>query len=1085
MDWGKNFLHSSFLFASEKLATEVTERNVFHPVNLAIFLPLVAAPCATYAETTERHRFQIPQQRADQTLTQFAEQADLTLVFQYDQVADVTTNALNGVYSVSEAIELLLQGTELGATIGEQGLLSIKNIKHFGKADKMFKKNTISNAVIAILASTMGTHAIAEEEKQAQAEKDIETITVKGLRGSMARSMDVKRDSGGVVDSISAEDIGKFPDTNLAESLQRISGVSIDRSGGEGQLITVRGFGPQFNTVLVNGRQVASENESRAFSFDTIAAELVRSLDVHKTSTATQQSGGIGSTVNVNTARPFAIRGFKLAGSVKGVYDGNSEETTPQVSGLISNTWNDKTFGALFAASYSSRDTRLDQAQMDGWLENVGVPNPVTESGAAYTGNVFSPRNYDHKVTFEERTRTNANLVLQYAPSDNITLTADVLYSDFDVETNATSYGHWFTAPNLEGIDDAGNSVNPIVDANGTVIDLYQEVGLATDMHAKKFDRLTESKSMGVNLDWDVSDNLNLKFDVSSSSAERDANNGGGDQLSLIGYANRVRFQVTDDILPLASMFASANPNIYSGQQEIDGVAYDPAVTPAGVSDHLDTANSRAHVMLRRGWAVENEVDQFRFDGTWSGDGNSILTAVKFGAMMSSEIKLLERWDNEGVGIHCTYCGYPDEPVIAASSQYVFDAGSDFLSGVSGSGLMPTQWLAHDGEAHFAFLEQQSGADFDAVRRNKSFEVTEETTSLYVEGEFETELSGMLLMATAGVRYESTETEVAGTDSAVTGLDILDETEMLATYGPAEAVSASTDYSKVLPNLNLKLEVTDDVIVRFGASQTMTRPTLDSMSPVTVITTTRQGGDLTSTSGNPELEPFESTNIDLSFEWYYDEASYVSVGYFSKDVDNFIINSQEAKTFTLADGSTLTDPSTGSNTGAADANDSVATFTNTLPSNGESATVNGFELAAQHTFDNGFGAMANATFTDSNAELDPYDISQTFALTGLSDSLNLVGFYESGPIQIRVAWNWRDEFVQSLTQVNGNGPTIVEDYSQLDISGSYDVTENISVFFEGINLTEEYVHKRGRFDNHLLLIEDSGRRFAFGVRGNI
>ena len=265
----------------------------------------------------------------------------------------------------------------------------------------------------------------------------------------------------------------------------------------------------------------------------------------------------------------------------------------------------------------------------------------------------------------------------------------------------------------------------------------------------------------------------------------------------------------------------------------------------------------------------------------------------------------------------------------------------------------------------------------------------------------------------------------------------------------------------------------------------MTRPTLDSMSPVTVITTTRQGGDLTSTSGNPELEPFESTNIDLSLEWYYDEASYVSVGYFSKDVENFIINTQENKTFTLADGSTLTDPSTGSDTGAADSSDAIATFTNTLPSNGESAKVDGIELAIQHTFDNGFGAMANATFADSNAELDPYDISQTFALTGLSDSLNLVAFYEEGPLQVRVAWNWRDEFVQSLTQNAGNGPTIVEDYAQLDISGSYDLNESLSVFFEGINLTEEYVHKRGRFDNHLLLIEDSGRRFAFGVRGSL
>ncbi|WP_286267920.1 TonB-dependent receptor [Thalassotalea atypica] len=946
-----------------------------------------------------------------------------------------------------------------------------------------YKKNKVSSAVLAVLSTMTATSAIAEAESEV---KEVEVIEIRGIRGALGRAMDAKREAGGVVDSISAEDIGKFPDTNLAESLQRISGVSIDRSGGEGQLITVRGFGPQFNTVLVNGRQIASENQSRAFSFDTIASELVKSLDVHKTSTATMQSGGIGSTINVNTARPFAIGGFKVAGSVKGIYDENSEETTPQVSGLISNTFNDDTLGVLFAVSHQERETRLNQAQMDGWLENVGVPNPQTESGQAYSGNIFSPRNYDHKVTTEERTRTNVNLVLQYAPSDNLIVTADALYSDFDVEADTTSYGHWFTAPNIEGFGDAAGAT---VDENGTVIDLYQEVGLATDMHAKKFDRLTDTSSFGLNFDWDVNDNLNMTFDLSHSKAEREANNGRGDQLSLIGYANRVRFQVDDNTLPLASEFASANPAIYSGQQEIDGVAYDPNIAAAGVSDHLDPANSRAHVMLRRGWAVEDEIDQFRWDGTWLEDGDAGLVAVKFGAMYSSETKSMDRWDNEGQGIHCAFCGYPDAPNMDGFSQYVFNAGSDFLSDVSGSGRMPTSWLAHNGEANFAFLEQYAASQgnpisFDAEKRNKSFEITEETLSLYLELDFEGELAGMPISTTAGVRYEDTEVEVDGTDAPVTGLTILDETEMLAQFGGAQSIKQKSDYEAVLPNISVRLDVTDNVVARLAASQTMTRPTLSSMSPVTVIGTTRQGGDLTSTSGNPALEPFTSDNLDLSLEWYYDDASYMSVGYFRKNVSNFIVNSQESKTFELDDGSLLTDPSTGSDPSAPDSEDGVATFTNTLPNNGESAIVDGWELALQHTFnESGFGVMANATLVDSDAELDAADITQVFALTGLSDSLNLVGFYEKGPFQARIAWNWRDTFLQSLTQSNGDGVTIVEDYAQLDASGSYDVTENVSVFFEGINLTEEYVHKRGRFSNQLLLIEDSGRRFAVGIRG--
>jgi iron complex outermembrane recepter protein len=1080
--WGKIKGQSSLICVWRKFIHKEYQKLHFRFVSI-ILVYCLSTSTVIAEQKDEKVVFNIPRQRADISLINFAEQADITLLFPLDKMEGKKTNALFGQHSIMNGIQMLLKDTGLKTDISDSGQISILIDPRFESKNDManYKKNKVSSAVLAVL-STVATLPASADEAEA---KEIEVIEVRGIKGALGRAMDAKREAGGVVDSISAEDIGKFPDTNLAESLQRITGVSIDRSGGEGQLITVRGFGPQFNTVLVNGRQMASENQSRAFSFDTIASELVKSLDVHKTSTATMQSGGIGSTINVNTARPFAISGFKVAGSIKGIYDENSEETTPQISGLISNTFNDDTLGVLFAVSHQERETRLNQAQMDGWLENVGVPNPQTESGEAYTGNIFSPRNYDHKVTTEERTRTNANLVIQYAPRDDLIITADALYSDFDVETDTTSYGHWFTAPNVEGF---GSDAGATVDKNGTVIDLYQEVGLATDMHAKKFDRLTDSSSLGLNFDWSVNDNLSMKFDLSHSSAEREANNGRGDQLSLIGYANRVRFQVDGNTLPYASEFADANSNIYSGQQELDGVAYDPSVTPFGVSNHLDPANSRAHVMLRRGWAVEDTIDQFRWDGLWYDDGDSGLVSVRFGAMYSSETKTLERWDNEGAGIHCAFCGYPDAPNMDGFTQYVFNAGSDFLSDVSGSGRMPTSWLAHDGEANFAFLEQYAAAagnpiSFDAEKRNKSFEVSEDTLSLYTEFDFEVELAGMPLSVTAGVRYESTDVDVDGTDEPVQELVILDKTEMLASYGSAESIKKSADYEAILPNISAKLEINDDLIARFAASQTITRPTLDSMSPVTVIGTTRQGGNLTSSSGNPELEPFTSDNLDFSLEWYYADASYMSVGYFRKNVANFIINTTEDLTFELSDGTLLTDPSTGTDVDNPDASDETAVFTNTLPNNSESAIVDGFEIALQHTFDSGFGAIVNATLVDSDAELDPADITQVFALTGLSDSYNIVGFYENGPFQARIAYNWRDTFVQSLTQSNGDGVTIVEDYYQIDASGSYDINENISIFFEGINLTEEYVHKRGRFSNQLLLVEDSGRRFAVGVRG--
>lgn len=1099
MVWRKEITLSSIQHADKNSAAGANERVTFQVVALSALIGLPINIMAadntleTYKVATEIIRFDIPRQRADLSLTEFARQANITLIFPYDDAREIMTNSLTGSYTVAEAVKLLLADTALKVTVSEKGLLTITTAKSEEETDPMHHKNKLSTAILGILTSVASTHTLAQESNA-----PVEEVMVTGIRGSLQRSMDVKRSAGGVVDAISSEDIGKFPDTNLAESLQRITGVSIDRSGGEGQLITVRGFGPEFNTVLINGRQMATENLSRAFSFDTVASELVSGLDVHKTSTASMQSGGIGSTVNVKTARPFDMPGFKVAGSVKAAMEENSEKNTPQISGLLSNTFNDDTFGALLAVSYQERDTRLNQAQMDGWLEFKPDPDPLVNqgipwaelnggAGVAEGATIFSPRNYDTKVTFEERTRTNASLVLQYAPADNLTLTSDIIYSDFDVETNALSYGHWFTAPNV---------TDAITDENNTVIDLRQEVGLATDMHAKKFDRLTETKMFALNADWQVNDQLNLNFDASISNSERDANNGGGDQLSLIGYANRVRFQVDDNILPWMSDFESANPNIYSGQQELDEVAYlEPSnpnyQPPAGVSDYLDKSNSRAHVMLRRGWAVDDEIQQFKMDGTWDEGVSEGLVKIRFGALYSGEEKALERWDNEGVGIHCTYCGYPDLPVIPESMQYIFDAGDDFLSAVSGSGRMPTRWLAHDGEEQFAFLEQYYESvngepiSFDAVKRDNSYVVNEDTFSVYLEADFAGDLAGMPISSTTGVRIESTDVSVDGTKAPVTQLDILDETEMLAVYGPAESVNESTSYSAILPNMSIKLDITDDMVVRVAASKTLTRPTLTSMAPVPVITTTRQGGNLSSTSGNSELKPFESDNFDLSWEWYYDDASYVSAGYFKKNVANFIVNTIEDLTFTAPDGSLVTDPSTGTDTGEPDSEDKVAVFKNTIPINGETASVDGLELGIQHTFgETGFGVMFNATYVDSDAELDPADVTQVFALTGLSDSMNLVGFYEQGPIQLRLAYNQRSDFVQSLTQTNGNGPTIVEDYDQLDFSASYDITDEITVFAEGINLTEEYVHKRGRYSNHLLLVEDSGRRWSVGVRAN-
>ena len=335
--WRKKIDQSSLFYVWRK---SIHVEYLKFKVHFFCIVMLFSLPSWVHAK--EKISFNIPRQRADISLISFAEQADITLLFPLNKIADKQTNRVSGSFSVMNALNKLLRNTGLKTDISESGQLSILIDSRFERTNNMahYKKNKVASAVLAVLTTVAAAPSIAETASTA---KEVEIIEVRGIRGALSRAMDTKREASGVVDSVSAEDIGKFPDTNLAESLQRISGVSIDRSGGEGQKITVRGFGPQFNTVLVNGRQQATESAGRDFSFDTIAAEMVKTLDVHKTSTATMQSGGIGSTINIETAKPFAIGGFKLAGSLKGIYDGNSEETTPQASLLISDTFNDDT----------------------------------------------------------------------------------------------------------------------------------------------------------------------------------------------------------------------------------------------------------------------------------------------------------------------------------------------------------------------------------------------------------------------------------------------------------------------------------------------------------------------------------------------------------------------------------------------------------------------------------------------------------------------------------------------------------------------------------------------------------------------
>jgi TonB-dependent receptor len=884
-----------------------------------------------------------------------------------------------------------------------------------------------SAIALAVAAALTNASAFAADEK----EKEVEVITVTGMLGSLKAAMVDKKHSNTVSDGIAAEDLGKFPDLNVAESLQRITGVSIDRSGGEGQAVTVRGFGPQFNTVLVNGRQIATDSAGREFNFDIIAADQITGADVFKTSVANLQEGGIGGTIDISTAKPFDYEGFQLVGSLKGMYESLSEETSPAASVLISNTFADDTVGVLLAVSHSERDVQINRIETAGWMPGREIK---TTSGDTLFTNAYIPRNWDQIVDNQERTRTNASLVLQFAPSEDVNITLDGFVSKFEVDSVATDLASWF---------EPGRVNNATIDPETRTLTQFDQIGGATDFvsHTRN-SRDVSTDGFGINVEWQVSDQLAATFDVSTSSAENDR--AGRDRFNVVGILNNYEF---------------------------DGTGSIPTVIHDGFGNGAlpDASLSRLHYNEKGNqFSDEDEVNEFKVDFIYEGDGDVFETA-KFGLYRQER----EKSSFQIFGNQCQFCGYGEAAPNDVINFRPFTAKNYF------PGLIDT-FYTYDGDAMNDWLASE-GFPIAPTLQNNRYTINEDITSIYADFTFGYELGDMPLTVNFGARYATTSVNAEAVQSDIADVvETTDPTLFANVFGPAQDISKSGSYSNLLPSLNVKLEIQEDMVLRFAVYDSLTRPTLSQLSPATVFGEPRRQ-TLTASGGNENLKPFTSENWDISYEWYYDDASLFSFAVFSKEVQNFITVTTGQESFEFANrvgpdfNCVGCDPVAAQN--EAELNGQFETYTVARPQNGDTKNVTGYEIALTHIFDNGFGFTANATVVDSDED------GSSFGLEGLGDSQNLIVFYEADMWQARIAYNNREGFLRLADNGFNGEPVNTETFGQWDISASYDVNENISVFFEGINITEEELVQTGRFANQAYNIEDNGSRYAIGVRG--
>lgn len=1059
------------IHAGEKPAVEEEGVTVVKSL-LIVGLILISFPSSVVfayeSITTKRFYLTLPQQRADHSLTQVAELANITLIFPFDELKSITANEINGVFTIEEGIEQLLFGTGYAVSLGSNGQLSIVLNKSLGGIDVMKKLNRLSAAILAAASTVATVNPVTAQEGDV-----IEELVVTGYKASLRRAADVKRASNVVVDSISSEELGKFPDTNVAESLSRITGVAVSRTrGGEGQFVTVRGLGEEFNGVTYNGRLLATENDGREFSFDVIASELISGAQVYKTAAANQGDGSLGGLVNINSAKPLDTPGFKAAGSLATQYEELADDFGPRFSGVISNTFNDDTMGLLASVSYQKRSARTDVAESNFLIFPVQVDangeaaQNLDQNGDGFTDSTGAQilttqgrfNGFSGFIAEQERERIGGTLAFQYKPSDSFELTLDALYTKFESPSEIYGYSYFPSAFGQGFVSGAQlNGANQVVS--------HTSNAFAYDALARRNEGDTDTVAFGANAQWQLSDTSSLSLDASYSKSDGQRDNLG----SASGSGAFFSFGVSGGSVT-QTLTGNPVPDFTFNLQNPDG---SPNTLQPG---QLRPQDYRVHFGRNDILLVEDEVVSFKADYDMDFSETSTLS---FGADYVNRQKINRAFTNSAIA--CTLCGYATAigaGGVDTSGLVTGRAPSDFLSGVGAN--IPRNFDRFNIDVVQAGYVSQApaGTYTPTINEAGSTNIDETVIGAYVQYDFSGEAFGLPFQANIGARLSQTDLTSTGfgnTLEDIQGVDLLfDGNNQNIPLADSRSVNIDNDYTNFLPSVNIAFDLNDDTILRGALSSTVSRPTLTSLSTSFLLTSQNRGGEAV-TSNNPKLEAIESNNIDLSLEWYGENGTSASAAIFYKDISNFV--TQRVTTEAVNVPFRQQDPTTLAF--SAPVNQDI-NFRVQRPENGDDAEILGLELAGQYIGEYGWGAAANFTLADSEAT----SAGVVSELENISDfSANLSVFYEGERFTGRASVNHRSEYLVGQT-AEGGRDEFVDDFTQLDLSFSYILNDLLTFYAEAINITDEPFFRYSETRDLLESYEENGARYVFGLRGS-
>ena len=920
------------------------------------------------------------------------------------------------------------------------------------------KKTPVTLLALSIALALQAGAAAAQDAGAAATELD--TVTVTGYRASVEKALDIKRGEAGMVDAVVAEDIGKFPDSNLAESLQRIPGVVITRDGGEGRQITVRGLGPDFTRVRINGMEALSTvgssdgqggtNRSRGFDFNVFASDLFSQLIARKTASADVEEGSLGATVDLRTARPFDYDGFTLVTNVQTAYNDASQAAMPRFAGLIANSWADGRVGALLSVAYSERETVEEGTGTVRWANarantptNTANPKGVGFAGCAAgtapfpgvcSDQVYTPRFPRYTLMEHDQKRLGVTGSLQFKPSDRTTFSLDMLYSKIDAQRDEK----YIEANGLSKTGADGKAQIVVRDGvieNGALV--YAKMD-NVDIRAENRHDEWSTDFYQVSLDGEhrLTDSFTLSGRVGTSRSKHD---------------NPVQATIMMDKL------------------DVQGYSYDyrgnanKPVFNYGVSPTDPNGWTLSTIRLRQNY-VTNEFNNGELDFSWVIGPSFTLSGGVQGKNYSFDSMERRRVGNETVVPNFS----TGNRIVPADMTELASLGG--LAGSPGTWVVPNfgaianMFGVLNGEGIYALV------DYAASMRG----VEEQDRSGWLMGKFSTEIGSIPVYGNLGVRHVRTKQTSSGIATA---------------SGTPVAATVTREYNDTLPSLNVVAELTPDFLLRLAAAKVMSRPGLGSLTPG--VTVNVSGSARTVSGGNPMLDPVRAKSYDLGLEWYFDEGAMLGATVFYKDIGSYIQNTKETRVY--ADSGLPASLLDNLNASPSDE------FTFTVPVNTPGGKLQGVELNYVQPFTflpgkwSNLGTQLNYTYVDSDIQylLSSGATAQKAAMTGQSkNSWNATLFYEGERFSGRVSATNRNDYLIQVpgteagfnSDANGvhgqSGTTIV------DASIHYRISDQLELSLEGANLTNEAQESWVANPSVSLPLEYSqtGRTYTLGLR---